>query len=160
MKTVWKIILLVLGVAVGLYLLFTGVYYATYGAVGFCNRCHIIEPYVTSWEEQPHSEVNCMFCHEMRGFVGKLESQARGINNMYQFVTGQYSAPKEGRVFEQNCFSCHVGDFRQFPQAAKLIRGDKKHYEIIQENRSCLECHRDVGHGLNLLITPDFSGIR
>ena len=160
MKTTWVIVLIALGVVVGLYALFMTTYYATYGAEGFCSRCHIIEPYVTSWEEHPHSEVNCMFCHEMRGFVGKIESQTRGINNVYKFATGQYSAPIRARVFEQNCFSCHVGDYRQFPKAAKLVRGDTKHYDVIQENRSCIECHRDVGHGLNLLVTPEFSGIR
>lgn len=144
----------------GLYLLFMGVYYATYKPVGFCNRCHMIEPYVSSWQASPHGDVHCLHCHEMRGFVGKLESQSRGLNYLYTSITRQYSAPIRGKVFEENCYACHVGDYRQFPQTLRMSNAKANHYELIREGRSCLECHADVGHGLRLTVTPELSGIR
>ncbi|MDW7650690.1 MAG: NapC/NirT family cytochrome c [Bacillota bacterium] len=160
MKKAWIVALLGIGAILVFYMLFMTTYYVTSHPTRFCNRCHFLEPYVESWEASPHNDVNCLHCHEMRGFVGKIEAKSRGLNYLYQTITRQYSLPIQAKIFEQNCFSCHVGDYRNFPQATPLGNSSVNHYDLVREDRSCLECHRDAGHGLNLLVTPDLSGAR
>lgn len=159
MKLYWLVPLVLAGVVLAVYLLFMGLYYPTSSPTGFCARCHYIKPYVESWQESKHAGINCVHCHEHRGFSGKLESKARGSNYFYQHITRQYTMPTKAVVFEQNCIGCHVGDNRRFAQAPRMTNISVNHYEIIRENRSCLECHRDTGHEVNILVTPELTGL-
>lgn len=156
MKKYQKIILLSLVSLIGLYVAFMGVYTVTSTPRPYCASCHFIEPYVQSWEESPHQSVNCKHCHEFRGFMGKIDSAVRGINDVYITITNQYTVPGGAIVFEQNCIGCHLGDYRQFPEATRLSNETANHYAFIKEGRSCLECHMDVGHETNIFMTPEF----
>lgn len=69
-----------------------------------------------------------MRCHEFRGFLGKIDSKARGLNYYYATVTNQYTMPGGAKVFEQNCIGCHLGDYRQFPEATRLSNEAANHY--------------------------------
>ncbi|EEG76319.1 NapC/NirT family cytochrome c [Dethiobacter alkaliphilus] len=159
MNKSWLVVLKVVGVFVGAYVLFMITYYLTSHPTQFCAQCHLVEPYVESWHESPHAGVNCMHCHEMRGFVGKLEAKSRGLNYLYLTITNQYSLPAGAKIFEQNCIGCHLQDYRGYTDAPGLNNEHGHHYEVIRERRSCLECHREVGHQINLYLTPDFKKI-
>jgi len=136
-----------------LYLLFMGAYFAT-STPTFCGWCHEIKPYEVTWRESPHKNVNCLYCHEFRGFLGKLHSKARGLNYVYQQITGQYTIITTTMgVFEQNCIACHLGDYWNYPKAVRL---DMKHYTYIKENKSCLICHREIGHKVNIFNNEKF----
>lgn len=151
-----KIAALVVVVAViGFYIFFMTTYYVTSHPTMFCARCHFLEPYIASWQESSHAGVNCLHCHEMRGFIGKLESKSRGLNYLYQTLTRQYNIPFRAKIFEENCFSCHFGGYRQYPDAPRITNRGVNHYQLLQENRSCIECHRDSGHEVNILIKPE-----
>lgn len=144
----------VLGISVFsiLYLTFMGFYYAT-SEPAFCNLCHQMKPYVASWRNSPHKQVKCMFCHEFRGVYGKLESKARGLNDVYLQLTGQYSIVFEAEVFERNCASCHLGDYWNYPNTTRM---DKRHQDFIRDNRSCIKCHKNPGHKLGLFVDKRF----
>jgi len=157
MKSARKIALSAAATLVVLYALYMVTYYATSLPKQFCVTCHYLRPYVESWQESAHAGVNCMHCHEMRGFVGKLHSKARGLNYVYQHITGQYTVPVQGIVFEQNCIGCHLSDYRRFQGAPILNNENADHYNIIRGNRSCLECHRGTGHDTDILLRPDFA---
>lgn len=135
-----KIVLVVGAVLAGLYALFTVVYHATNIPDGYCNSCHYISPYVDSWKESNHANVSCQNCHEGRGVLGKMEAKSRGLNHVYLHVTGQQTMPVQARIFEQNCLVCHGVA--------------QNHHAFLAENRSCLECHREAGHKVNLLLEP------
>lgn len=143
MKKAYRYALIGIGVVVGLYIAFMGAYYVT-STPGYCTTCHEAKPYVKSWKQSPHRNVKCEGCHEQRGFLGKIQYKARGLNAAYIHLTGQYSGLLgTSQVFEQNCIDCHFGGYRRFPNASKL---DRKHYNYVKEGRSCLECHRKTGH--------------
>lgn len=150
---IWKKALLIItGIAIGLYLLFMGLYFPT-SEPSFCASCHQVIPYVTSWRQSPHKDVKCLYCHEFRGFVGKLHSKTRGLNFVYQQWTGQYTIFSKGQVFEQNCIGCHLGDYYNYRKTKRL---DSKHYNFIKNDRSCLECHRNSGHEVNIFSKQKF----
>lgn len=147
-----KVVLIIALVSGGVYIAFMGAYFAT-SEPSFCASCHQIKPYVTSWNQSPHKDVKCLYCHEYRGFVGKIESKLRGSNYYYQHITGQYTITAQGTVFEQNCIACHLGDYWNYPKTKRL---DMKHYEFIKGDKSCLQCHREAGHKLNIFTQEKF----
>lgn len=154
-RKIYRYILISLGMIIGLYLAFMGAYYAT-STPGFCAACHEVTPYVQSWKQSPHKKLTCLFCHEKRGFLGKLDSKARGLNYVYQHVTGQYSLLfATAEIPQQNCIDCHFQGYRGFTDTVKL---NKKHYYFIKEGRSCLECHRDTGHKSAIVSIQQFAG--
>ena len=155
MKKVWFTVLAIAATIVLIYVLFMAGYYAT-SQPRFCGSCHFIEPYVSSWEAAPHNGFNCLHCHEMPGFVGKLESKSRGLNYLYTTITNQYTLPGNAKIFEQNCIGCHLQDYPGYENAPDLYTAKGDHYEFIKEKRSCLECHRNTSHGRNLMLKPDF----
>jgi len=147
-----KILFLIVISVCGAYLLFMGVYHAS-SASHFCATHHLLRGYTDSWRQSPHRDVNCLRCHEFRGFLGKLESKARGLNYVYLTVTNQFTVPTRARIFEQNCIGCHLGDYAEY-QGVTGLPAD--HYALIKDSRSCLECHRETGHRENILLTRTF----
>lgn len=150
----WKkvVLMLILILVVG-YIVFMGAYFAT-SEPSFCTSCHQIKPYVTSWRQSPHKDVKCHYCHDNRGFVGKINAKlTRGLNNAYLHVTGQYTIITKGKVSEQNCIACHLGDYRNYSETKRL---DMMHYEFMKIDKLCLQCHRDIGHEVNLFSQEKF----
>lgn len=145
----------VLSLVVG-YISFMSLYFIT-SEPKFCTLCHDTAPYVTSWKKSPHHKVKCLYCHEPRGFLGKIHSKSRGLNFVYQQWTGQYTIFAAGLVFEQNCIACHLGDYGNFPEAPKL---DINHYNYLKQDLSCVKCHRDGAHDVNIFTDEKFTGRR
>jgi nitrate/TMAO reductase-like tetraheme cytochrome c subunit len=145
-------LLIIAVVAIGLYLLFMGVYLPT-SEPSFCTSCHEIKPYMNSWRNSAHNNVKCLYCHEFRGFVGKLHSKTRGLNYLYQQWTGQYTILTKGQIFEHNCIACHLGDYWNYPNTKKL---DMRHFGYIKQNKSCSLCHREPGHKAKIFSSDKF----
>jgi cytochrome c nitrite reductase small subunit len=153
----WKKLLLgFCGIIVVGYLLFQVGYVLT-SFPSFCASCHEVKPYVTSWKESPHQNVTCLDCHQPRGELGKFQAKARGLNYVFQHFSGNYTVITSAQIFEGNCIACHLGDMKSHPDAVKLTNSSKaNHYEIIKNQESCLQCHRDIGHETDILLTPEF----
>jgi len=135
-----------------LYITFMGAYFIT-STPSFCKRCHYVEPYVLSWQNEAHNKVGCLSCHEFRGFLGKLHSKARGTNYLYLHLTGQETILSKAMVFDENCIACHLGDYGKNQKTPRL---NDKHYAFIKKDKSCLECHRETGHKTNLFFKENF----
>ena len=151
-QTKWKMLLIITGIVLGSYLLFMGLYFPT-SEPSFCASCHEIKSYVQTWRQLPHHDVKCLYCHEFRGFVGKLHSKSRGLNYVYQQWTGQYTIITTAQVFEQNCIACHLGDYWNYPKTKHL---DEKHYNFIKQDKPCIQCHREIGHKVNIFSIEKF----
>ncbi|MEL7563496.1 MAG: NapC/NirT family cytochrome c [Dehalobacterium sp.] len=147
MKRTKRIALISFITLLGLYAAFMLVYFPT-SEPSFCSRCHLVKPYVQSWEKKSHHDVKCLFCHENRGYFGKIDSKARGLNYVYLTFTNQ-EVPiiAEAKIFEQNCIKCHLDGNKKYPQAPKI---DQKQINDLKQDKSCLECHRDTGHDVNI----------
>jgi len=145
-----RVLLLIAGIAAGLYFIFMIAYFAT-SEPSFCSSCHLVKPYVYSWRKSPHRNIKCLYCHEPRGFLGKLHSKSRGLNYVYQWATDQYSVINNPIVFQQNCIACHLGDYPGHSDAPKLNNSKTNHYEILIKKISCLKCHSKTGHETSTL---------
>ncbi|MGA9347940.1 MAG: cytochrome c3 family protein [Anaerolineae bacterium] len=73
----------------------------------FCAICHIMQPYLESWESSPflaqaHAEDNitCLECHEPT-----IQQQ---VDELKAYVQGDFEVPLEERKFPMEfCFGCH-----------------------------------------------------
>ncbi|KJS80044.1 MAG: hypothetical protein JM58_19230 [Peptococcaceae bacterium BICA1-8] len=135
---------------------FMGVYYYT-STPEFCSGCHYVEPYVTSWNNSPHKEVNCMNCHEPTGSLGKLHSKARGLNYYISDITGNYIEPIIDAPFisDARCFGCHIGQIKGYPNAIK-ITNNRDHLGYIKNEQKCSSCHIETGHEINIGVNKLF----
>lgn len=145
-----KVLILSLLISILSYLSFMGLYFYT-SEPDFCMKCHNFAPYVDSWETSPHKDVKCLFCHEPPGPLGKLHSKARGLNYLYLYSTNKSSALiKAEYINDDNCFMCHVGDIKQYPDAVRLDNIGFNHLQSIEKDQSCLDCHNSIGHQNNI----------
>jgi len=155
-----KFTLSAFGLLVGFYVLFQIGYYPT-SAPGFCASCHELTPYVQSWESSVHKSVNCLYCHQPSGELGKFHSKARGLNYVFQHFTGDYTILTSAMVFEQQCVQCHLGDDKRYPDTVRMKNTPLvNHYETIKNGQSCLACHRDIGHAVDIHLTVDLKNTR
>lgn len=157
----WRKAILGVGISlVGLYALFQVGYYAT-SYPTFCGSCHEVKPYVDSWKTSAHKNVNCLKCHQPAGELGKFQAKARGTNYVFQHFSGDYSVPTRATIFEQNCIECHLGDDKTQTNAIRLANTPKvNHYETIKHSQSCLECHREMGHAVDIMLSPDLKSAK
>ena len=110
----------------------------------FCATCHIMQPYLESWESPPylahaHAEENiaCLDCHEPT--IGQQVQE--GI----KFVTGDYEIPLEERRFDKEwCLRCHEhGSYEELIQRTEELERNPhdSHYGEM-ECRICHKMHR------------------
>lgn len=157
----WKKLVLAMGILiVSSYILFEIGYHATSGP-SFCAKCHEVKKYVTSWQTTAHKNINCLECHQPRGELGKFHAKARGLNYVFQHFSGDYTVPTRAVISDTNCIECHLGDRKTFQSAIRLKNTSKvNHYEIIKKSQSCLDCHRDTGHAVDIYLSPDLKGAK
>ena len=157
----WKKFILGMGILlVGSYVLFQIGYVATSGP-SFCATCHEVKNYVTSWQTAVHKNVNCLRCHQPSGELGKFHAKARGLNYVFQHFSGDYSIPTRAVMSDHNCIECHLGDNQSYPNTIRLSNTSKvSHYETIKSSQSCLDCHRDTGHTVDIDLTPELKSAK
>lgn len=152
-KTIVFSIVVILFLAVFGYGLYMGVYHYTSGPE-FCSKCHYVKPYVYSWAESPHKNVNCLECHEPSGPLGKLHSKSRGLNYYLMDMAGNHPNYfiEAYYINESKCFACHTGDNAAYPDAVKIDRTGFDHLQSIKNDGKCVSCHRNTGHDTDIKI--------
>ncbi|MBI9045761.1 MAG: cytochrome c3 family protein [Anaerolineaceae bacterium] len=105
----------------------------------FCNMCHIIRPYVESYqtsgfEDNLHMEANvvCKDCHEV--------SMPEAIGEALTYVTFQYDDPmRPRRVSKETCLKCHRSYEEMTLRTADLERNPHDgHWGTLE----CNICHK------------------
>ncbi|MHC4159771.1 MAG: NapC/NirT family cytochrome c [Planctomycetota bacterium] len=79
------------------------------GQPGFCNSCHIMNPYYGSWEKSSHSEVNCLDCHLQPGFAGYAKGKINGLAQAVDCIVGRVGTKPNATVQDNSCLrsECH-----------------------------------------------------
>lgn len=109
----------------------------------FCNSCHLMQTYYSTWEKSPHKETDCLECHSDPGVAGIMEVKVKGIEQLAITVTGQVVTPK-AEVPDSRCLSCH----KTFPDTLKkLAKINFPHDKHKEKGLSCIECHAKFVHG-------------
>ncbi len=117
------------------------------GTPGFCNSCHIMNPYYDNWKVSAHSEVNCLDCHLQPGLVGYVKGKVTGLAQAVDCGVGRVGTKPSATVMDISCLrsGCHsieelsseILDFNGVKFAHKIHVGK----EVDGVHISCGTCH-------------------
>jgi cytochrome c nitrite reductase small subunit len=143
------------GIAVGILLLLGAAGWNYHEQPNFCSTCHIMEPYLESWNSSDFSVhahamegVNCLECHEPT-----IQQQ---VDELVKFVKNEYENPLEERQFDSDwCFRCHehgsveevIARTQDYVVNDEIINPHDPHanvdIEALQEETlECSNCHK------------------
>lgn len=76
----------------------------------FCNSCHIMEPYYTSWKHGPHKDIECVKCHISPGVDNFLAAKFNGLGQVVDDVLHRTSPKPSASVSQLACTraGCHT----------------------------------------------------
>lgn len=79
------------------------------GQPGFCNSCHVMNPYYDSWKKSAHAEVNCLDCHLRPGFTGYIRGKINGLAQAVDCGVGRIGTKPNATVLDASCLrsECH-----------------------------------------------------
>jgi nitrate/TMAO reductase-like tetraheme cytochrome c subunit len=118
----------------------------------FCNKCHVMEPYVAAWERSSHADVNCEACHLTPGFFGFLGGKISGLQVVMNYIRGTYEDYSfNAAVSNGSCLQCHdeILDGNVHDAASGIT---VSHADIIGMGGKCLNCHSTVAHGAEVAV--------
>ena len=92
---------------IAMHFMFGFIYYSE--QPGFCNSCHIMEPYYKSWQESTHSEVNCLDCHLKPGLTGHIKGKINGLAQAIDCMVGRVGTKPNATIMDVSCLrsDCH-----------------------------------------------------
>ena len=132
--------------AVGV-LLFSAVSFWWTSQPSFCGRCHVMEPYITAWEQSPHADVNCESCHLTPGFFGFIGGKIAGLQVVANYIRGDYEDWSfNAAVSNAACLQCHeeITEESIHSQDTGIL---VSHLDILESGGKCMFCHSTVAHG-------------
>lgn len=107
-----------------------------------CVNCHIMRDQYDSWSRSSHHHVaTCNDCHTPQNIYMKYINKAdNGFWHGLKFTTGNFNDPIRIRkhnfdITMKACFRCHGG-----------LMESTLHSEALSEGKSCVNCHRNIGH--------------
>ncbi|BCO09612.1 hypothetical protein GF1_19880 [Desulfolithobacter dissulfuricans] len=138
----------------------------------FCGSCHVMKPFVMSWQEDVHggqnrtgSVAHCNQCHlphdNLLSFLeSKITSGVRmAVNNL--FIEGRNydwaGNARENRnrfVHDSGCMDCH-GELEPPGLSEAGVQAHREYLAGRQES-SCTGCHPRVGHRNGLSSAEKF----
>lgn len=76
----------------------------------FCNSCHIMEPYYTSWKHSAHKDVGCVECHISPGVQNFVAAKLNGLGQVVDDVLNRTSLKPSASVSQLSCTrsGCHT----------------------------------------------------
>lgn len=80
------------------------------GQPGFCNSCHIMNPYYDSWTKSSHAEVTCLNCHLRPGLTGYVKGKINGLAQLVDCVVGRVGTKPNATIVDASCLrsECHA----------------------------------------------------
>jgi nitrate/TMAO reductase-like tetraheme cytochrome c subunit len=112
----------------------------------FCNNCHLMQPYVNSWEKSTHNKATCVSCHVKPGLWNLVVNQVVVSKNIYLNFFGKAGMPAEiGSATNENCLraNCHSTN-REVSSSGDIKIPHDLHVNL--ENMQCKDCHFNVVH--------------
>lgn len=146
----------------------------------FCSSCHIIQPYVQTWQNSYMGKqgVTCIDCHFEPGVLGYARGKIYSLMKLVEYGTGNYTRkpPSADLLTSSSCLQCHGNDKNaKYPNAQNVVNPNASSYPKIavtdQYNPSntimfphdyhvnvaqvaCADCHSGVAHGALIKDKP------
>jgi cytochrome c nitrite reductase small subunit len=106
-----------------------------------CMNCHIMRDQFEGWNHSTHKAVaGCNDCHSPHTFPDKwIVKGVNGFNHSLAFTLENFHEPIRIKAFNErvaldNCIYCHG------------MLTSQMHLDGVGQERSCLDCHQDIGH--------------
>ena len=129
---------------------------------GFCNTCHVMEPYYDAWAESSHNMVGCVDCHYEPGLRHEFEGKLDAINQVVAYWTGRYNTKFYAEIGDASCMRSGCHDHRLIEGPLEYKRGinfdHAGHYghEMRGIRLRCTSCHSQIVQGNHMAVT-DFT---
>jgi cytochrome c nitrite reductase small subunit len=120
------------------------------GQPGFCNSCHIMNPFYESWDDSSHSHVNCLDCHLQPGFTGYVKGKINGLAQAVACVVGRVGTKPNATVDDASCMRPECHSTEELESKNLVYSGMKFTHQVHVENVvdgikiSCGLCHSHV----------------
>ena len=117
------------------------------GQPGFCNSCHIMNPYYDSWAKSGHAEVNCLDCHLQPGFKGYIRGKINGLAQAVDCAVGRVGTKASATVMDASCLRSDCHKMEELKEDKLDYKGvhfaHEKHVGKVVDgiNISCGTCH-------------------
>ncbi len=124
----------------------------------FCNSCHIMEPYYTSWQESSHKDVACTKCHFPPGVAEKARGKVLGLLQLAKYVTQTQGPRPVAEIPDASCLrsGCHETRLLSGRVDFKGIAFDHgKHLGHLSQGIElrCTSCHSQIVQGAHMTVT-------
>lgn len=116
----------------------------------FCNTCHIMKPFYSSWKTDAHSEAHCVECHIDPGVDSFLAAKLNGAGQVVDDLLNRTSTKPSASVSAMACMrsGCHAIErlVAHEPQNEKFKFSHAKHVdkEYYGLEIKCTTCHSHV----------------
>lgn len=116
----------------------------------FCNSCHIMEPYYTSWKHGSHKDVECVKCHIAPGVTNFVAAKLNGLGQVVDDVLHRTSMKPSASVRQVSCLRSGCHDVERLKTASttsgKFLFNHGKHLEKEVDGITigCSTCHSHV----------------
>ncbi len=119
-------------------------------ASSFCDTCHEMDPYYTTWQASEHSGAECRDCHIPPGTIPYIETKLGSFREIYVHFFGSADAPLAvtREIPNDSCFRCH-DDPPADPTLSTVTFSHAEH----AARTYCITCHVRMVHKA---LTPGY----
>lgn len=117
---------------------------------GFCNSCHIMNPYYDSWRDSSHSHVSCLDCHLQPGLTSYARGKINGLAQAVACITGRVGTKPNATVDDASCMRSECHSAEELKSKNLVYSGMKFTHEAHIEQEvggikiTCGLCHSHV----------------
>lgn len=155
--------LVILGLIIGVALSFgSAVAIKATSDKNYCGSCHSMKPMIEAYSHDVHGganpqgiEVKCVDCHLPHdGVANYIYTKAKaGINDVY----GEYfkdtskidweklRKEREHYTYDSACLACHTNLKDSTESNLKTVNAHRSYF-LGQTEKTCVGCHKNVGH--------------
>lgn len=124
----------------------------------FCNSCHIMEPYYTSWQHSSHKDVSCVKCHFPPGAGEKLRGKMLGMVQLIKYVTESQGPRPVAEIPDASCLRSGCHDTRLLSGKLEFQGMPFDHRPHLEETKRgkqlrCTSCHSQIVQGSHMTVT-------
>jgi nitrate/TMAO reductase-like tetraheme cytochrome c subunit len=108
----------------------------------FCNSCHEMNPYYSSWQDSTHNSAECRDCHIPPGTTPYIKTKLGSLREIWVHITKNPEAPLAvtRQIPNASCARCHSAP----PTNPKLYTVAFSH--VTHNTLDCVGCHKRLVH--------------
>jgi nitrate/TMAO reductase-like tetraheme cytochrome c subunit len=125
----------------------------------FCGSCHVMDPYVASWQASSHHNVACIKCHFAPGWRNVVRSKFLASKYVANTLAGVPMTKPHAEIEDASCLrdGCHE---TRLIKSQVLFKGTitfdhARHLGELRRGKQlrCTSCHSQIVQGQHLAVT-------